>query len=134
MVDESFLDQYLDVMQNIESAIAEVYRDDANLLDYDAMSAYEALIDHYVAEKINRKPRNFALSARADQVFGRVKVACDWRLGREVLESEDGEKMDVPPKTVDEIIKCLKVLLNSAKKWNKSGGRQAYLNFISKYV
>lgn len=39
MVDESFLDQYLDMMQNIESAIAEVYRDDPSLLDYDAMSA-----------------------------------------------------------------------------------------------
>lgn len=87
-----------------------------------------------MAEKINRKPRHFALSPRADRVFGRVKVACDWRLGREVLESEDGEKIEVPPKTVDEIIKCLKVLLNSAKKWNKSGGRQAYLNFISKYA
>lgn len=134
MVDESFLDQYLDVMQNIESAIAGVYRDDPSLLDYDALSAYEALIDHYVAEKINRKPRHFALSPRADRVFGKVKVMCDWRLGREVLESEDGDKMEVPPKTVDEIVKCLKTLLNSAKKWNKSGGRQAYLAFISKYV
>lgn len=134
MVDERFLDQYLDVMQNIESAITEVYRDDPGLLDYDAMSAYEALIDHYVAEKINRQPRHFALSARADRVFGRVKVMCDWRLGREELESEVGAKLEAPPKTVDEIIKCLKVLLNSAKKWNKSGGRQAYLTFISKYA
>lgn len=134
MVDESFLDKYLDVMQNIESAVAEVYRDDPGLLDYDVMSVFEALIDCYVAEKINRKPRHFALSARGDRVFGRVKVVCDWRLGREVLEGEGGEKLEVPPKTVDEIIKCLKTLLNSAKKWNKSGGRQAYLDFISEFV
>jgi len=134
MVDESFLDKYLDVMQNIESAVAEVYRDDPTLLDYDALSAYEALIDHYVAEKINRKPRHFALSARADRLFGRVKIMCDWRLGREVLESEEGEKLEVPPKTVDEVIQCLKTLLNSAKKWNKSGGRQAYLDFISEFA
>ena len=132
MVDE----KYLDVLQNIESVVIEVYRDDLTLLDYEVMSAYEALVDHYVAEKINRKPRNFSLSARADRVFGRVKVMCDWRLGREPgwLEGEEGEELEMAPKTVDEIIRCLKTLLISAKKWNKQGGRQAYLDFISEFV
>jgi hypothetical protein len=38
------------------------------------------------------------------------------------------------PKTLDEIVACLKKLHNSARKWNKSGGRRGYLDFVVKYI
>jgi hypothetical protein len=38
------------------------------------------------------------------------------------------------PKTVDEIITCLKRIQKSIRRWNKEGGRQGYLNFISEFV
>jgi hypothetical protein len=38
------------------------------------------------------------------------------------------------PKTVDEIMLCLKRILKSATRWNKEAGRQGYLDFITQFV
>jgi hypothetical protein len=129
-----FHEKYLDVLQNIEFGIVQIYREQSDLLDYDVMRALEALVDHYVAQKINRNPRHFSLSDRAVLVFDNVQNFCEWRLGRKSIPM-NGEGSDNPePKSTDEIINCLKKILNSVKKWNKRGGRQGYLDFVSSFV
>jgi hypothetical protein len=89
----------------------------------------EALIDHYVAEKIGRAPRKFSLSETELRVFDRVKYMCDWRLGRPT-----GDMPQAEVKSMDEIIQCLKRILKSAQKWNKREGVRGYLNFASQFV
>jgi hypothetical protein len=42
--------------------------------------------------------------------------------------------LDLEPKTVDEIIACLKRIRRSIQFWQKKGGRQGYLTFISEFV
>ena len=61
---------------------------------------------------------------------------CEWRLGREQLFTEGGQQLDADmiPRTVDEIIACLKRIQKSIRRWNKVGGRQGYLSFISEFV
>ena len=61
---------------------------------------------------------------------------CEWRLGRiSVGENEAGEQMAAPePKRVDEIVLCLKRVLKSVNRWNRSGGQRGYLTFIVQYV
>jgi hypothetical protein len=38
------------------------------------------------------------------------------------------------PKTIDEIIACLKRIRKSINRWNKVGGRQGYLIFVSDFI
>ena len=61
---------------------------------------------------------------------------CEWRLGRIQLSKDESmnELKEADPKTVDEIVACLKKIHNSARKWNKSGGRRGYLDFVVKYI
>ena len=42
--------------------------------------------------------------------------------------------LDLEPLTVEEIIKCLKRIQTSVRRWNKQGGRQGYLKFVSEFL
>jgi hypothetical protein len=129
-------EEYEDILQNLEWAVANVYRAKPQLSDYDVMRVYEALIDNYVAEKISRPPKNFMLSPLEQELFDSVKTMCEWRLGRGELPANT--RVDDPsspaPITIDILLLCFKRLLKSAQRWNKSGGPREYLNFMSEYV
>ncbi len=130
-------DEYMDVLQNIESVVIALYRTQDEMFDSNVMWAYEALIDWYSAENIGRKPRNLdKLSPLERDLFDSVLEICEWRLGRTEIGVEDSGSPDERPTpiTVDTIILCLKRLLKSVKKANKHGGRQGYLEFISQYL
>ena len=129
-------DQYLDVLQNIESGIVATYREHAEMSDYEVMRMLEALIDRYAAEKIGRPPRDFGLSEVERLLLDAVRRRCEWRLGRGGVPGglAPSVGMAPEPKTVDEIILCLKRVLKSAKRWHKDGGRQGYLRFVIQYV
>ena len=135
----AFDEKYLDVLQNIEFAIVQIYRQYPELHDYEVMNALEAAIDFYAAQRISRNPRDFNLSDRATLVAENVKKLCDWRLGRKTidptnLEGSEKDQIEMKSKNIDEIITCLKTVLGSVKKWNKQGGRQGYLSFVSQFI
>lgn len=131
-------EQYVDVLQNIESGIVSTYRRFPELVDHDVARTLEAVMDSYKAEKIGRPPREFSLSQAERVLFDAVRRMCEWRLGRcpLVVDSSGVEEAGVhpTPKTVDEILLCLKRLIKSVKTWNRQLGRQGYLNFIIQYV
>lgn len=126
-------EEFLDVLQNIESVIISVYREKDDLLDYDVDKVLNALWMAYRAEKQEKTSATPPFNANAQLVYERVKAMCEWRLGRRKLESEkDGEPFQLTPKplTLDEIMACLKRLRKSISLWTKQGGRQGYLHFI----
>ena len=129
-------DQYTDVLQNMELGVVLTYRDCPNLSDYDVMRSLEALIDAYRAENIGRPPRSFNLSDDEQLLMENVRRMCEWRMGRGDLGDAAAEEEEITPdpKTIDEIVLCLKRIVKSVKTWNASGGRQGYLNFIVQYV
>ncbi len=130
-------DEYLDVLQNIEFAIISIYRKRRDFVDYSVMKALEATIDFYVAEKIKREPRDFNLNEAEQAIFENVVAFCDLRLGKSTLENSDGEEFSLAidsPKTVQEIIDCLKRILKSVNFWNKKSGRKGYLEYASRFV
>lgn len=129
-------EQYMDVLQNIEFGIVLTYKDHREISDYNVMRTLEALIDRYTGEKVGRPQRHFLLSNVELILLENVHRMCEWRLGRWTL-TDDPQKAEVAtptPKTIDEIILCLKRVLKSVKRWNKSGGMRGYLDFIVQYV
>ncbi len=129
-------EEYMDVLQNIEGAIIRTYRDHPNITDYDALRAFEVLVDDYSGEKIGRAPRVVRLAETERVLIDSIRTICDWRLGRtNALVDESGEPIASPrPITVDEVIMCLKKLVKSAKMWDKEGGQRGYLDFIAQYI
>lgn len=127
-----FDEENLDVLQNIEFGIIQVYRADQSLLDIDVKDALDALVRHYHAEEEQRTPPAMRLGARAQRVFSSVQAFCEWRLGRAPFPGE-GElpESDTP---VAELVQCLRKVRKSVPRWSQQGGRQGYLNFIGPYL
>jgi lysyl-tRNA synthetase class II len=129
-------EEYMDVLQNIEFGIVNVYRQHPDLTDWDTLDAIEALIHHYTAEARGRSRPPARLSELPQLVFDFAGDMCEWRLGRTQPFTQDDQpvELEMEPKTVPEIIACLKRIRKSIRNWTKRGGRQGYLNFISEYI
>jgi hypothetical protein len=122
----------LDVLQNIEFGIIQVYRADKSLLDFDAKDALDALVRHYHAEEEQRTPPAMRLGDRAQRVFSSVQAFCEWRLGR-APPPGDGPSPE-SPKSIAELVECLRKVQKSVPRWSQRGGRQGYLNFINPFL
>ena len=131
----SLEDQYLDVLQNIETAIVSVYREHDDLLDYDVDKVLNLLWTEYRNQKQNRPAPVSKLNENAQLVYDRVKHMCEWRLGRLNKEKNQGwSRVKPEPITIDEIMDCLKRIRKSVDLWTKQGGRQGYLYFIDNNI
>ena len=127
-----FDDRNLDVLQNIEFGIIQVYRANPALLDIDAKDAVDALVRHYHAEEEQRTPPVMNLSERAQWVFSSVQRCCEWRLGRSPFPGETaGFEAGMP---VAELVKCLRQIQKSIPRWSKQGGRKGYLDFVKEHL
>jgi hypothetical protein len=58
---------------------------------------------------------------------------CEWRMGR---GDPLGGLPQIPEiqKNLDDVRSCLSEIRKSVDKWNKRGGPQGYLKFVSEYV
>lgn len=122
----------LDLLQNIEFGIIEVYRADPSLLDVDAKDAIDALVRHYHAQEERREPPVVNLGDRAHRVFRSVQTICEWRLGKSPLPGEaEMTQAGVP---VSELVKSLREIQKSIPRWSRQGGRKGYLEFVSPYL
>jgi len=128
-------EQYLDVLQNIESGIISVFRTDSTLLDLDVQEALDGLIRFYSWENEHRGTPRLRLSTRALQVYDSIHQICDWRLGRQSLDQNNYQPNDSEPEaiTLPEILACLKHIRQSVRYWNKENGRQGYLSYVLQF-
>ncbi|RPI14264.1 MAG: hypothetical protein EHM58_16755 [Ignavibacteriae bacterium] len=134
----NFVKQHMDVLQNIEFAIVEVYKENYELIDADVLFALDALIDFYTAEERNRPPRNFNLSEKSNLVYNNVKEMCEYRVGRNKSMDISSKNLIIEdkliPVTLKDIQDCLKKIKTSVNKWTRMNGRQGYLEFVKNYV
>lgn len=127
-------EERMDVMQNLEFAVAGVYRRNPAMTDYAVLRTYEALLRAYTAEVTGRPAKPVAAEGVEAELLQQVREMCEWRLGRSAIEvavdeAPDGEPLDVPT-----LILCLKRLVQSVNKWTKRSGRQGYLDFITQFI
>lgn len=99
----------MDVLQNLEFGIIEVYRADPSLLDVDAKDAIEALLRHYHALEVQKTPPARSLPKRVERVFQSVQQKCEWRLGNAVFAGES-EKIGIP---LPELVVCPRTIQKS---------------------
>jgi hypothetical protein len=116
----------LDLLQNIEQTIVLIFRQYADLPDYDVDDALAALIDDYRRDA-DHPPRAHRLKGYSDIVYAGLKMICDARLGRTtVLTGPD----ETPMNTQQEMVTALTTVRKSVVRHGKGGGRQGYLRFI----
>lgn len=133
---EKLEDEYLDVLQNIEFALVQTYREHEEMTDFDALEAMDALIRTYRAEASGHTPPTLRLNPFAEEAYNRVKAICEWRLGRNPLLDEDDQPVDLEmePKTVDEILMCLRRIRKSIEFWQMEWGKRGYFKFVNQFL
>ncbi|MEJ2748382.1 MAG: hypothetical protein P8183_10810 [Anaerolineae bacterium] len=101
-----------------------------------ANTAVNRLVRTYNAEQRGRTAPNIKFDELAKEAFDNVQFMCEWRLGRAHLEGEGGQVQDLEmePKTVAEIVACLKRVRKSIEMWQKKGGRRGYFNFVNQFI
>ena len=129
-------EQYLDVLQNIETAVVTAYEEDPRLLDLDVMDALDGLIRNYALEERGLSTRPSRLSGPAQRVHDAARRICEWRLGREALNPTDpaDDRAATGELSVAELVPCLKRIRKSVRLWNQQGGRQGYLDYVRQFL
>ena len=133
---EKFEEEYLDVLHNIETALAHEYEEHSEMTDWETRDAVKALMRAYKAELNERAAPALNLKPLTQSAYDSVKMMCDWRLGRATILTEGGKIPAElpPPKPLNEIIACLQRILRSIELWQKEGGRRGYYNFVSQFL
>ena len=128
-------EENLDILQNLEFAIVEVWRAHPEMTDYTAQRAYEAARRFYRAEQRRVPPQPLALTGLDASAFEALKQICEFRLGRAPGPPPVG-RGDVPvtPIPLENLIACLQELTKSVERHTRSGGRQGYLQFVDRFL
>jgi hypothetical protein len=132
----TFEEQYMDVLHNIEFALINMYRENAAMTDYEALEAINGLIRTYTAESRRRSAPELKLNELAQAAYDGMQAMCELHMGRATLTSEEGETQSLPVAiiTMGEVLQCLKRIRRSIERWNKERGRRGYFDVVGKYV
>ena len=122
----------IDILQNLEFAVVEIYRKHREMSDHVAARAYEAVFERYRAEARGHQPKPSALTGLDLEVFDALVGMCELRLGRTPMNSAGDEA--IPPIPANEIVDCLRELRKSVERHTRSGGRQGYLSFVDGFI
>ena len=74
-------EEYEDILQNIEFAVACLYRRNPEMTDYAVQRTYEALVQAYTAEITGRARKPTDPSGLEAELLRDVRSMCEWRLG-----------------------------------------------------
>lgn len=127
------VNDYLDILQNIEAAIAALYRTKPELRDPDVILAIERLIMQYTREKKDLPALPVKLPEKSLVIFQNVRDSCELRLHRNAHNAVDNDSLGyrLPLRLM---IPCLDRILKSANNWHKRNGQRGYLDFVSQFV
>lgn len=124
------IDDYQDVLQNIESAVVRLWRRHKEMTNYTVMRAYEAAIAFYNAQAREQTPKPANLTGLDAELFKAVQEMCEFRLGRVKLSDQP----EITPIPLEDLVACLRKLRKSVDFWTEQGGRQGYLKYIENFL
>ena len=123
------VNDFLDILQNIEAAIIATYKAHPEISDKDVLLATERLIGSYTRERKKLPALPVSLPKNSMLMYEAMKGACEFRLTRESLNAVDDEVVGyrIPVRL---LIPCLDRLEKSMQMWHKRDGFRGYLAFI----
>ncbi len=129
-------DKHLSLLQTLEFNLANHYKEQPQLIDYDVSDAFNALVRHYKAKLENRSftPN---LKGRSKEVFEMFQTVADIFVSNGQFPTTETDTFlpeNMQSYTVEDVLSCFRRLQSSLKLWTKEGGRQGYLNYISQFV
>lgn len=121
-------ERYLDVLQNIEFAIMEVYRSDRELLDAEVEQALQAVVVELNARRLAKPfdPDRMQMTERGKKVYAAVQEIVEWRIGRGPSGSISYG--------MEEVTACVQRVRKSVRRWTRERGRRGYLGFVEEYL
>lgn len=122
----------LDILQNLEFAIVEIWRRHPEMSDHLANRVYEAAFELYRAEKRGHTLRPRTLTGLDLEAFEALKAMCEFRLGRRAAPVPGVERIPAIPTEL--LVECLRELRKSVERHTKMGGRHGYLTFIDQFL
>jgi hypothetical protein len=122
----------IDVLQNLEFAIVQVWRGHPEMTDYVAVRAYEAAFQLYRSELRGHQPKPVNLTGQDAIAFESLRAMCEFRLGRGSPQVLGPEK--IAPIAVEQLVDCLREPKKSVERHTRIEGRQGYLTFIQRPV
>ena len=125
-------DDNLDILQNLEFSVIEIWRMHPEMTDYTALRAYEAVFRLFRAEARGQSAKPHGLTGLDAEVFDAVKTMCDFRLGRATIPANPAGA--IPPVPLETIVKCLQELCKSVERHTRISGRQGYLTFVDGFL
>lgn len=133
-------ERYLDVFQDIEAPVIDLFRQNHDLTDWDVEQALDVLIVAYERELRPRFSPARRLPPLAQEAHDRMRAVCEWRMERAPAPEPSYDAIKEPayfsrrtPKTLDEILACLKRTRNSLQFWQKESGRRGYLSYVNSF-
>ncbi len=126
-------EEHLDVLQNLEFAMVQVWRAHPEMTDYSALRAYETARQFYRTEQRGHPATPPALTGLDAVAFGKLKEMCEFRLGRAPAPPSQPE-IPVSPLPLEKLVACLQELAKSVERHTRNGGRQGYLTFIDGFL
>ncbi|MFK7604106.1 hypothetical protein ACI3L1_18060 [Deinococcus sp. SM5_A1] len=123
-----FTDKYENQFMSIELAVYGVYDEHPELTDAQVDAAYEELARRYRAEATAFAFKPGKLDGLRAEVHDAVLPIAEMLVGRpdNILPTE--------PVSAEEMRQILGRLRSSIKTWQKAGGRQSYLKYVSQFL
>ena len=130
-------DRHPDILQNIEFAIAAVYRENLDVRDIDVIQALEALTK-YFQQKIRGNTPSIPkhLSYEAENIMTSVIDILSLRddLVESTAKRPSFSRALRKPSQEEIFLACLRKIEKSAKRWNKRNGERGYLDFVINFL
>jgi len=118
-LEDAWVDEHFDLLQNIEAMIAGQYRSDPEIEDWDVSEALSAAIQKYNAEVRGRAFNRPRLNERAVKLLEAILDILAFR-----------QDLNTPA----EILHALKEIRTSVRRHSKLHGKRGYLDFIIHYT
>ena len=122
----------LDVLENLEFSVVEVWRAHREMTDYSALRAYEAAFQWYRAEMRGHPPKAPEFKGLDAATFESLKAMCEFRVGRGDCPTDGPER--IPPIPIELLVDCLRQLGKSVERHTRQSGRQGYLTFVDGFI
>jgi hypothetical protein len=125
-------DENLDILQNLEFSVVQVWHSHPEMTDYAALRAYQAAFKYYRDQFRGHTATPPSLTGLDGEAFQAVFEMCEIRLGRRA--GPDKKFAGIEPITLEKLVGCLRELAKSVERHTLMSGRQGYLAFVEKYL